>query len=61
MLCDKCCDHMHRLISLLQGKTVNCLSYGCEWSGCDRELRDRFDDLAGNLIQKRRDDKFKAS
>lgn len=55
MLCDKCCQHMHREISSLEGKTTNLLAYGCDGNGCDYELRQRLDAYHAAIIQKRRD------
>lgn len=59
MLCDQCCKHMHRNISMLEGKTVNLLAYGCDRGNCDRELRERFDKYYGDWVQKRREERNK--
>lgn len=57
MLCDSCCAHMHRKISILEGKTVNMLCYGCDAKNCDSELRARLDEYTKKQIQKWRDEK----
>jgi hypothetical protein len=55
MLCDLCCEHMHRTISMLEGKTVHMLAYGCEGGNCDNSLRERLDKFHYSLIQNARD------
>ncbi|MFI0477799.1 MAG: hypothetical protein ACH349_01550 [Candidatus Rhabdochlamydia sp.] len=57
MLCDKCCSHVHKLLSLLEGKCVNLLAYGCDGGDCDQELRKRFDEYYGKWVQKKRDER----
>lgn len=57
MLCDQCCSHMHRTISMLQGNTVNCMAYGCSGGKCDRELRVCLDQFYHDWVQKKRDER----
>jgi hypothetical protein len=59
MLCDQCCAHMHREISMLEGKTVNLMAYGCDGGKCDYRLRERLDEYAHKQIQKWREERFK--
>lgn len=60
MLCDQCCIHMHKTLSMLEGKTVNLLAYGCDGGDCDRSLRDRLDEYWSSLIQKKQEERNKA-
>lgn len=60
MLCDQCCAHMHREISVLEGKTVNLLAYGCESENCDYSLRQRFDEYVNQQVQKWNEKRNKA-
>lgn len=57
MLCDLCCNHIHRSISILEGKTVNMLYYGCDGGECDYSLRLRLDEYTNNQIQKWREER----
>ena len=60
MICDPCCAHIHRTISMLEGKTVNCLCYGCAGGKCDTKLRERFDGFYHQWITKKREELNKA-
>jgi hypothetical protein len=37
----------------MEGKTANCLAYGCKGKGCDYRLRERFDEFHYQYIQKK--------
>jgi len=50
---------MHREISILEGRTVNMLAYGCDSENCDRELRQRLEEYTGNQIEKWRSERNK--
>lgn len=60
MLCEQCCKHMHREISVLEGKAVNLLAYGCDGGGCDYSLRQRLDEYTHKQVQKWREERNKA-
>lgn len=61
MLCNSCCNHVHSIISLLQGGTVGLFAHGCEGNGCDYELRKRFDAYYDDLVQERRKKRYEQS
>jgi hypothetical protein len=49
-ICKQCQDNMHRCISILEGKTVNLLAYGCDGGDCDYSLRQRLDEYTNSQI-----------
>lgn len=57
ILCDQCCKDVHRTISMLEGKCVNLMAYGCDGGECDRELRSRLDKWYENAVQKKREER----
>lgn len=59
MICDQCRSHMHRDISILQGKTVNMLAYGCDGGECDYSLRKRLEEYTNEQVQKYREERNK--
>jgi hypothetical protein len=50
---------MHRTISMLEGKSVNCLCFHCEEGDCDSELRKRLDDYHNEILRKKRNERDK--